>query len=1232
MLIAALLSFSLFADNQFHQYVEKSDLNLEGKQWIQPTKYQTVLFDFEAIKTVLDKAPMEFTNKGESNELIIAFPSPEGKTIHFSITESKMMEDELAVKFPQFKTFNGQGIEDKTAILKLDYTHKGLHAYVLSSSGDWAIDPLTDQTTSYYQVYAKKDFQSDKTMQFSCGVEANDEEMKKSIEAVKNSFDNFAAKSLPQCILRTYRIGINATGEYTAFHGGTVADGMAAIMTTMNRVNGVYERDAALRMILIGNNDLVVYTNASTDPFNNNNASALLNASHTNLVSVIGSANFDIGHVFATGGSGLASLNGPCNNGNKGAATTGINPPTGDFFDIDYVSHELGHQWGGNHTWDYCGGAGSPAAARMEPGSAATIMGYAGLCGANNIQNNSDAMFHSYSIQEMTNYSQLSNGNNCAQSVTTGNNAPVADAGANYTIPKETPFQLTGSATDPDNDGLTYSWEGFEAGSGTPVASPTNSSVLFRAWLPTVDNFRIFPRLAELLNNTTPFGETLPFGTRNMPFRLTVRDNAAGGGCTDFDDMIVSVNGNAGPFLVQYPNGGEVINALASENIQWDVAGTDAAPVSCANVDILLSTDGGQTFPTVLASNVPNDGAQVVTFPNMQSTTARIKIVCSDNIFFDLSNANFQIDQASQPSFSFQALADDSFVACSGNDLTFTFEVDQILGFNDPISYSITTLPAGSQASFSPNNSPAPATITVTISNTSAVPSGLYNLNIEGTTTSGVSDDFNFTIEFSAGTPNQVVQISPTNGETGVNGGDALTWNISSNATLGYEIEIASDATFNNIIETASTINANYNPTTATASNTTYFWRVRSLNGCGDSGWSQVFSFTTSNCFSDQNTTSVSISASGTPTITSTINVGFNGIITDVKLNNLTGTHTWISDLGFTLTSPAGTTITLLSQVCNNEDDFDLNFSDAGLSNNSIPCPPTDGGNYQPINGSFSNFVGESSMGVWTLTVTDIANQDGGSLNSWDLDICTEITNMAPNVMASPTQTSICQGEQVTLNASGAASYIWTPSASLTSSTGSTVIATPTATTTYTVTGMGVNGLTNTAQVTVTVNNNPVVSIFGLPSNTVSSAPIMLNATPAGGTFSGAGVLFNAFNPSISGPGIFNITYSYIDADGCEGSDSDNILVGTIVYNFVNYNLGTILPMRELSVSVNVLRAGQQNIRVFNANGIPVYNGSKNFASGENKFKIDMPDLPKGIYFIQIGENDLNGIKKFYKF
>jgi len=287
---------------------------------------------------------------------------------------------------------------------------------------------------------------------------------------------------------------------------------------------------------------------------------------------------------------------------------------------------------------------------------------------------------------------------------------------------------------------------------------------------------------------------------------------------------------------------------------------------------------------------------------------------------------------------------------------------------------------------------------------------------------------------------------------------------------------------------------------------------------------------------------------------------------------------------------------------------------------------------------SFEVNIGNDFSGFWqylVFTADDDGNAPLGNSYFRNIQIFEDFNGNQlcdDNFQVVSLQTEICQGDQTTLTATGAVNYSWSPTTGLSSSTGSSVLASPSATTTYTVTGTNANGTSNTAQITVTVNSNPVVSILGLPSSSLSATPIVLNGTPAGGTFTGPGVVFNAFNPSVSGPGVFTIIYSYTDANGCSGDDNGIVLVGTIEYNFINYNLGTIIPLRQLQVGVNVLKEGYQSVKVFNAAGHPIVVESKYFNSGENEFQINLPDLPKGIYFIQIGDNAIDGLKKFYNF
>lgn len=634
-----------------------------------PQRFRALEVDVNTLESLLDRAPAE-GSAAATSPLLLSLPYPDGTDQLFRIEESPILEPELAASFPEIRTFAAKGMDDPTATARLSLTSLGFHAMVLSASGTVLIDPYRRWDARYVLSYFKAEARKAAGAAFRCEVDGESQE-----EAAREEpLAPLEAVSGTQ--LRTYRLALAGTGEYStavcAPNPVAVACALNAMAVSMNRVDGIYEREVAIRMVLIANNDLIVYTDGATDPYTNGNGSTMLGQNQSNLNSVIGTANYDIGHVFSTGGGGVAQLAVPCTS-NKARGVTGQANPVGDPFDVDYVAHEMGHQFGGAHTFNgttgNCGGNRSGSSA-YEPGSGTTIMAYAGICDAEDLQPHSDDTFHTRSFDQIVTFSTGATGSSCAAITATGNTPPSVNAGPAFTIPKQTPFTLIGSATDPDSDTLTYMWEEFDLGS----AAPPNDDVaavrpIFRSFVPLTVPSRTFPRLSDILGNVATLGESMSTRNRTMTFRMTVRDNRAGGGGVNWALTTVTVNAAAGPFAVTQPN--TAVSWSGMRTVTWDVAGTNAAPVSCANVAIDLSTDGGNTFPTALAASTANDGSEAVTIPNAPTAQARIRVSCVGNVFFDISNVDFSI-VAPGPAPTLDSIDPTSGTMAGGTSVTLT--------------------------------------------------------------------------------------------------------------------------------------------------------------------------------------------------------------------------------------------------------------------------------------------------------------------------------------------------------------------------------------------------------------------------------------------------------------------------------------------------------------------------------------------------------------------------------
>ena len=818
------------------QDVSENSIISSNERYIIPTTYKTYALDFETLVDYLRNAPKEFSVDIASGGLPLFLPMPNGQMHQFSIVESSLMPNNLAVKFPNIKSYVGQGLDDKTATLRMSVDHNGFHAMVISASGTVYIDPYSLNDTEYCISYYKKDFYAtnSKFRDIQCVLE----------KATSGEVTPLMVPGQSGDVLRTYRTAIAATGEYTDFHGGTIEDAMAAINTSLNRVNQVFEREAAIRLILVENNDEIVYTNSSSDPYSNGNTGAMIDENQTNVDNVIGNENYDIGHVFGKDSGGLASFGSVCNNSQKASGVTGGQFPVNDPFDIDYVCHEVGHQFGGNHTQNNSCERTSSAA--YEPGSASTIMGYAGICPPN-LQNNSNDYFHTHSFDQFTNHINGEGwATDCAEQLETGNNIPVAFAGdGGFTIPVSTPFELVGSANDPDAaDELTYCWEQFDLGpvtsdSDNNLTNPSGNQPIFRSWPPSLSSTRVFPQTQDLLAGTTTIGEHLPTYSRDLTFRLTVRDNKAGGGGVSYDQVAFEVSDAAGPFTVN--NISEDWEYGNTYTINWDVANTDIEPVNCSNVDIYLSLDGGNNFDQLLLEGVPNIGNAEIICPNEVSEQARIKVKGSDNVFFNISNT-FEIIQPTSPNFAI-SVDTASVDICSEETAQFNIETESILNFTSLVTLSV-DIPDNLISNFDPVEvSPGDNSI-LTISSPSPIDVG--NLPLTITAVSGdIIHEVDIDMNVYEDSPQVPQLLFPNPDLVGVSQTPVFDWADEQTAN-SFTLYIASDSAFTiNLDSIVSIEESTYSYGELLDSETEYFWYVVSHNPCDMSESSDTLSFTT---------------------------------------------------------------------------------------------------------------------------------------------------------------------------------------------------------------------------------------------------------------------------------------------------------------------------------------------------------------------------------------------------
>ncbi len=600
-------------------------------------QFQIARLDASVLQTQLQAAPQEFLGNFQRIQL----PLPDGSLQAFDIANSPIMEAGLAQKYPHFQTYAGYAVANKSMSMRCGWTSQGFHAFMLSSEGDIYILP-TEKEDLYIIYYGKHEIGGTKP-EHMCGFAGME------TQSYKNDTSYEALQSGDQ--LRLIRTAIATTGEYTEERAnGNIENGLASVVRITNNMNAIFERDVAARLLLVDDNDRLIYPNPNTDPYDID-AFRMLQQNVENINQVIGRENYDLGHVLAFniegGVGGVASFVG---NFCTQQAAAGVSA----FFDnearlVRTTAHEIGHQLGADHTWSNCGEdlneTQRSSNTSVEPGSGTTIMSYAGACAENDVADRAYPFFHGISIRQMN--SRLDDASTCYRIMETGNTEPIVrvDSPNGLWIPISTPFELIATATDVDGDELTYSWEQFDTGPISELGIPMGNTPTFRAFQPTTLPARVLPQRITIQFNREDDTEVLPTYTRNFLFNIVVRDNRSGGGGVVLKPSNFSATETSGPFTVLSPNSEDTVWSEGQEvEVTWDVADTDMAPVNCDAVDILLSYNNGFSYLDTLAHAVPNNGSAIVSVPiGRTNNRCRLKVKATNNIFFDISNSFFPV-------------------------------------------------------------------------------------------------------------------------------------------------------------------------------------------------------------------------------------------------------------------------------------------------------------------------------------------------------------------------------------------------------------------------------------------------------------------------------------------------------------------------------------------------------------------------------------------------------------
>lgn len=1001
-LLTSFFSFgqelSFFKKNSQHSsFLENS---------IAQDEIETLFLDPEQLKSFIskDEAVIRFSKeKG-----IVEMPNELGAIEKFNLQEVQVLSAALSEAHPKIKTYIGNSLDRENVNIRWSVSPMGLNAMIQSPRGTFFIQPKKGSKQSEHLFYKRGGKIYNDFKHLNCLLDV-EQEFKSSKSTPLLNPRNASKKSSDQR-LKTYRIAISTTAEFTNFwgdeddsNGTNKEDAFAKVASTINRINQIFETDLGVHLELVSTLNLI-YDDPETDPYGNDFNSEIQEV----LTDLIGESNYDLGHLFDFGAAdgNAGSVGNVCIDGRKGRAFTshpfvdvqGGGEFLNDYFDLDFVAHEIGHQFGGYHTFSH---QLESAATHIEPGSGTTIMAYAGVAldSNDNIQNHSDPYFHYISIKNIEDYIAR---NSCQSSLEIENQPPVVSAGQDISIPKDTAYELKAMASDPDNDQLTYCWEQLNNGlitfsnfGPTVLSGSTN-----RSFPPTTSSIRTVPSMERVLagklvqtNPQTALGwQSVSSVQRNLLWGVTVRDrtltSSGSIGQTALDYKTISVVESAGPFKVLSQNTNTTVwQAGANEVIRWDVANTNLAPINTERVSLYLSLDNGQNFSTLLASNVINDGHFDFIVPgNITTVNARIKIVPENGIYFAVNSQRFSILERPFAT-PLQSVKKDE---CGLSEVSFEFKLNKYQESIGAVSLSLNDVPPGVDYTINPQTlSNDQATGVITLRNLSNLAPGNYKMNLVSSAGS-VEAQQAFEFKHQKSFIDPPTNLSPTLAD-----GIQLTqpnfvWLSDANANT-YVIEISLTDTFESLFLSSTTTASTFIPSQSLSAVTNYYWRVKAMNECGESSYSSIQNFNTDQIDCQ------AIGAANLPIKLEDATVRGSGItyadvfmandyfIADINVE-ISIQHTYLSDMTLTLIAPDGTEVLLVKNIGERQSNFvNTIFDQDGGLIQEAQAPFS--GIFQPAE-SLDVFNGQSSFGRWRLKVEDRERVDTGEIILFNINFC----------------------------------------------------------------------------------------------------------------------------------------------------------------------------------------------------------------------------------------------------